>query len=1269
MSWSIGSVDDETREAAQKAARRSGMSLDEWLRRVVAERASEDGAGTARRRASPPASDDDIGAVAASVARLARRIRSMDASERAAISGLRGRLDEIERHLGRAHRSDSRSEMRTASLRDVSAMVDRLARDLDNADETARSIIEGIGERGHAAASRRTAVGGIGEAIRGLDARLAAMADRVEAPPKAAGLDDLRARLDSLLARAPEPARAPPGSRAVDLDETLKTLEARIEAAKARLTARPETSAVKPSSFDDEQMRQMETRLAEISARLGRPGDTVPSGAGPAGVPDIGDEIAEIAARQRSETAGIDLAAMRADSRAVVDAIAALRTEVNDLVGRVVAIGLGAAEDQESHFALIRRIEALAAENPMDRRTLADIRGELAGLRADLDGAAREATVLDRFDDLLRKVPDRGRLDALGGEIADLRRRLENDDSPKAVARLEMRVNELARSIDTTFNARQAAAEASAVGTAAALADIRGAIEDIAAGRGPAVDAGGIAELAAGIAGIRRAIEEKEPVAGGGSEAAIGRIEERLDQIAAQIDGVIDRAAPADFVSGIHDRLEALADRMDRVGVAASQPAALDEIRSEIAAIRGEIGVREPPRLDYLEGQIRDLADRLKTAMRPDADLGQLADLEARVSGLAAELERATPRTAALERVEEDLTHLQSILSDSRRESVEAARAAAREAVRDLAGRDGDAELVRALRQDLDQVRHAAGDSGQRTEETLRDLQRTLGTIVDRLGRIEGETGRAAADIAPPTPQRVDTPAAPPLSRQAEDAIRRARPLDVGAARPDLAALRELAASSADPERRSSDRRADFIAAARRAAHAAVAEAGTVEDEMSEPKQEGAFARIGQAIRNRRKPLLLAAAAIVLAIGALHLFGSRTGDSANLAAVAKPAPAVVVAAPAATPRRSPVAASATSLPSAEQSALVAPPADARTAMALAAEPVDGRFGDAFAASDPAGIGDDADGAAAADGTGNPPPTTALASPDAAGDPAMPPIGSDKLRAAASAGDPAAAFEIGTRFAEGRGVAPDLVVAAKWYQRAAGDGLAVAQYRLGSLYERGQGVDRNPAKAVEWYQRAADQGNVGAMHNLAVLMSEGVDGPPDHAKALEWFLAAGSYGVKDSQYNLGVIYARGLGPAQDLLESYKWFAVAAAQGDADAAGRRDEVAGMLDADQLAKARALVQAWRVKPPLPEANGVKAPDGGWDGVTDAIGEADRMALVKKIQTLLVEKGYDPGPTDGIAGPKTREAARAFQRAIGAADTGEIDRRLATALADGSA
>ena len=63
------------------------------------------------------------------------------------------------------------------------------------------------------------------------------------------------------------------------------------------------------------------------------------------------------------------------------------------------------------------------------------------------------------------------------------------------------------------------------------------------------------------------------------------------------------------------------------------------------------------------------------------------------------------------------------------------------------------------------------------------------------------------------------------------------------------------------------------------------------------------------------------------------------------------------------------------------------------------------------------------------------------------------IGGPALRAAAMKGDPAAAYEIGVRFAEGHGVPSNFDEAAKWYERAAQAGLVPAIFRLGTFYER------------------------------------------------------------------------------------------------------------------------------------------------------------------------------------------------------------------------
>ncbi len=118
------------------------------------------------------------------------------------------------------------------------------------------------------------------------------------------------------------------------------------------------------------------------------------------------------------------------------------------------------------------------------------------------------------------------------------------------------------------------------------------------------------------------------------------------------------------------------------------------------------------------------------------------------------------------------------------------------------------------------------------------------------------------------------------------------------------------------------------------------------------------------------------------------------------------------------------------------------------------------------------------------------------------------------------------------------------------------------------------------------------------------------------------------------------------------------------GDKDAASRRDEVAALLDQDQLALARAAVKAWRPKTPPAAANTVTLPAGGWGSVADGVTARgvtaeDQSALVRKIQTLLAEQGYDPGPADGVAGAEDPRCGARLPGARSASPTpDEIDR-----------
>jgi localization factor PodJL len=234
-----------------------------------------------------------------------------------------------------------------------------------------------------------------------------------------------------------------------------------------------------------------------------------------------------------------------------------------------------------------------------------------------------------------------------------------------------------------------------------------------------------------------------------------------------------------------------------------------------------------------------------------------------------------------------------------------------------------------------------------------------------------------------------------------------------------------------------------------------------------------------------------------------------------------------------------------------------------------------------------------------------PPTERL--PDAIGGPA--------LRAAVLKGDPTAAYEVGVRFAEGKGVAVNYDEAAKWLDRAAQAGVVPAIFRLGTFYEKGLSVSKDVDIARRYYMQAAERGNAKAMHNLAVLYADGSGKGADYKSAAQWFRRAADRGIADSQYNLGILYARGIGVDQNLPESFKWFSLAAAQGDTDAARKRDDVVKRLDPQSLAAAKLAIQTFTPEPQPDDAINVASPAGGWDSAPAQASPA--KPVVKPIAT----------------------------------------------------
>ena len=412
-------------------------------------------------------------------------------------------------------------------------------------------------------------------------------------------------------------------------------------------------------------------------------------------------------------------------------------------------------------------------------------------------------------------------------------------------------------------------------------------------------------------------------------------------------------------------------------------------------------------------------------------------------------------------------------------------------------------------------------------------------------------------------------------------------------------AISEIPAAAPKPPVSSSS----FIAAARRAAQAAAAAQAAPEKGRASGKSKSASAdkdkKEPSSITEKIRSVLVAASVVVIVLGtfkmAMSLLDGWTGRGPAPAPAASSAvdsssepqaPAANGAAPAPTEQITPQMTSPTPIGkqsfnngAAEPTASVAIPQAPATAPAAASN---------------------------SEITGTIPSIQQLSGGRKLSQVTIPPseklpdgLAGPMLRAAAMRGDPAAAYEIAVRFAEGKGIATNYEEAAKWYDRAAQAGVIPATFRLGTLYEKGLGVKKDADIARRYYQQAAERGNAKAMHNLAVLDADG-GGSPDYTSAAQWFRKAAEHGVADSQFNLGILYARGIGVDQNLAESFKWFSLAAAQGDADAGHKRDDIAKRLDAQSLAAAKLAVQTFIAEPQPDDSVNVATPPGGWDAAS---------------------------------------------------------------------
>ncbi|WP_133122937.1 peptidoglycan-binding protein [Zhengella mangrovi] len=964
--------------------------------------------------------------------------------------------------------------------------------------------------------------------------------------------------------------------------------------------------------------------------------------------------------------------------------ISSLANQINEVAAR------DSSELVAQINALSQRVDSLAQDRDLpseDLERIAHQLGSITRILAETPPPPDMAVILDGIEQrinalgttLENKTHDASRQSLslfkdLEGRLSDLTHKIEamprgNGDTIAAAYSqdIEARFHDLTARLDESTR-RQSKSEKALLNTLDER--LRGFQKELETRQAPQIDTQAIAGIETRLAAISSHLDEASRAIAPEIDASMMEtLESRLEEIAGRLYETSRSAREADrsLIENLENQVSDMARFMSNPGPALPElenlAPRLEEIERALAANHDTI----------LQTAQRAAEDALRSAAKTsdahhETIAGLAADLKA-LDSLARRTEERSSKTfeaihETLLKIVDRLAALENPASQSRPAAPQAkapVQKAAKRAVAEAPSLDmsedfpepelerepARAEAAPAASVSPSQAAAAAAFAA------LADDEREEQPESDKRPSMLGGLTRALRGKKETTSREPDLDGAPILDDSMDD-----EPLAPGEGAPDLTAIMNKVRAERDGGQATDPdvAKADFIAAARRAAQAAAAEAEMLKGKATSGGAAKAKSGVGSVLQKNRKPLLMGVGAVLvllagLQVGKMVLFnGTDEAPVENTAAISEPAQTEDI-----------------------QARQVMPTADDSNTAGMASDP----------SSMDLPADETTDSASTFDATGE---QTASTAPDMAADETMATdqaapeamastdtapeatgasidFGPADLREAVASGNAKAFFEVGNRYSEGRGIAASPEEATKWYKRSAEAGFAPGQYRYANMLEKGIGTDRDLEGAKTWYQMAAQQGNAGAMHNLAVLFATGVDGVVDNTSAVRWFLDAAEMGVKDSQFNLGILAAKGVGMKQDLIESYKWFAVAARNGDKDAAAKRDEVAKALRPEQLDKARAKADLWKPRTPDAEANTPSIP-ASWNAAQEQTASVDMTKAVRNIQLILNKNGFDAGTPDGIMGDKTKQAIKAFQTANGMAATGEVDNALISKL-----
>ncbi len=808
--WHVKGVHPDAREVARDAARRSGLSVGEWLNSLIIDAATSGEAPSAGQQnpaveRTEPRLERDTDARSAAPARQADERR---------FSGERAPPNQGPRaNPGRRDRGQ-----RGRQIADTIARIERQIEGLSRAlgpQPSDRSSAQTRPAQTDARDPLRPY--GIEEALAEITARQQALDEEaIEPPPYRQARAQAPAEPDVAQSRMPPRRELEP---APAIDQQLRDIKVRIKA----LQALNHAEAGQSFAASSDAIEDLRRDLAGLGRRIN---EAMPPGA----VASLEQQIQSLSREvTRLAHPQLDVAAMTTQVRALASQISklpqppradeiatALRRDLDEIATSLkdaIPHHMAAAIESQFH-ALDARIAELAS--PQHISELAGLlRHDLAEIGVTLQNSMPQHAMVgleEQVHALNAQIAQIGApprtediVQALRQELADLGTALQNAQHPPAagleeqLATLSAQIAHISASppprLEDISNAlRHDLMEIGAVLHEAMPTNAIAALEQEVRALGERFEArSGHPEYSADlnsdiaqvrerlqampqdgdVAALREVVSELSQKADTiASEGAAHELLEQLEHAIAALHGLVSHVASHDAIDGLSRDIQALAERVDRTPAHdADMLMTLDRRLAEMADAIGRSRPVEtaavPPEFDAV---IRSLTERLEAMQVPAVDPAALKEIETRIVDLGDKLDASQARFARLDGMERGIDDLMVQLSELRSQNDKKLHAIQQQLVTSAV--DAMREPAEAIRRDVAALKDLQSAADRRTHETFEAVYGTIEQVVDRLATIE-ETLRERKsaiipprDLAPPTPglRNAAASVAPPLA-------------------------------------------------------------------------------------------------------------------------------------------------------------------------------------------------------------------------------------------------------------------------------------------------------------------------------------------------------------------------------------------------------------------------------------------------------------------------------------------------------------------------